>query len=726
MFSQASSTASSSSNVDPLSYELPIDIDPSIDQPTVPVIMFCWVVGQKGGNTVFRCKLCFHQFTGSPILAMTHFDSRMSNQQLKQCKAPLRPALLKEQIKSILDEKKVSEVVISKKRQIIDLSAGTIGACMVKQSKPLADAAVLEFLVTQGLAASFVDSYSFRKLLNAVRDAGPSYLPPSSHALGKDSTRGTNPDGLGLVLHSELVRCRQIKTGMLNGISCIGGTICNDGAKWRKRSLINSVLMTANGPFFCQSTDATGLFKGADYLLKDIKSAIRCVGAENVFIVSLDGACKKTLRLIENEPTMHRIFPQRCTTHGCNLLIADIGKLFKWEITLCVRLVKFVCNHDSVFAILKAIPGALQLLGAVETRFASQIYSSERILADKIYLKEMFHGAAIREYMRRAPQDQNDEYTALQDDLISNAVAWERIRIFVAIEDPFRQLLRISDGHEPNLHLIAYGFEVAKIKSTAAVVAAEAQYPELYPGLKNDVDSIVKKRKKDIVSTLCLAAAMVSPGFVYLPEGDNMYDPEGGKEALMAVIDRYYRGDIVKQIEALKVYQDFREKTGTHFGSERMKYMAQKDSADNFWKVSKLAFTEGSELFKKLVNGYAGQGESERMNKMVKKFRSTERNRQTHIVTSSYMELDIIYKMIRKSTAVRKKAVYIDSLREIIEALKAEYQEEMAEQDEARAGGEVDEVAEEDEVEDAEYAVDAPDEGRNALFDLLIAAAENM
>ena len=154
--------------------------------------------------------------------------------------------------------------------------------------------------------------------------------------------------------------------------------------------------------------------------------------------------------------------------------------------------------------------------------------------------------------------------------------------------------------------------------------------------------------------------------------------------------------------------------------------MAQKDSADNFWKVSKLAFTEGSELFKKLVNGYAGQGESERMNKMVKKFRSTERNRQTHIVTSSYMELDIIYKMIRKSTAVRKKAVYIDSLREIIEALKAEYQEEMAAQDEALAGGEVDEVAEEDEVEDAEYAVDAPDEGRNALFDLLIAAAENM
>ena len=89
--------------------------------------------------------------------------------------------------------------------------------------------------------------------------------------------------------------------------------------------------------------------------------------------------------------------------------------------------------------------------------------------------------------------------------------------------------------------------------------------------------------------------------------------------------------------------------------SERMKYMAANDSADNFWKVSTLVVSEGSELFRKLVNGYAGQGESERMNKMVKKFRTTLRNRQTHAVTSSYMELDMIYKMIRKSTQVKKK-----------------------------------------------------------------------
>ena len=87
-----------------------------------------------------------------------------------------------------------------------------------------------------------------------------------------------------------------------------------------------------------------------------------------------------------------------------------------------------------------------------------------------------------------------------------------------------------------------------------------------------------------------------------------------------------------------------------------MKYLAVNDSVDNFWKVSNFFATEGSELFRKLVNGYAGQGESERMNKMVKNFRTTNRNRQSHAVTNSYMELDMIYKMIRKcgQTSVKK------------------------------------------------------------------------
>lgn len=60
---------------------------------------------------------------------------------------------------------------------------------------------------------------------------------------------------------------------------------------------------------------------------------------------------------------------------------------------------------------------------------------------------------------------------------------------------------------------------------------------------------------------------------------------------------------------------------------------------------------------------------------------------------------------------------------EIIEVLEAEYHEEIEKIAEAALERERDNFLEEDKAEDAECAMDAPNEGRNAMFDLLIAAA---
>jgi hypothetical protein len=185
---------------------------------------------------------------------------------------------------------------------------------------------------------------------------------------------------------------------------------------------------------------------------------------------------------------------------------------------------------------------------------------------------------------------------------------------------------------------------------------------------------------------------------------------------LVAVIDRYNYGEIPKQIQALKLYQDFRGRAG-FFGSARMKTMATTESANDFWKLSTLFATEGSELFRKLVDGYAGQGESERKNKMVKNSRPTDRNRESHIVTSSYMEFYILYKMIQKSEDAAKmtdiNAPYIDSLRDVIAELEAEREQGRGQEPEAVFGGEEEEeINDDDEFDDLEYALDPPVEGR--------------
>ena len=710
----------------PLSKPTPNDADPNVVQPTGPIEKFCFILKKTAaGNNVYRCKICSHEFTGSKVVAATHFERRLSCQKLLKCVGPFPPDL-QEAINAMLTEKLAQDEVSKKKRVFSDLTAtnqsqlvtmfGTMGS-------PLADSAILRFVICQGLSPSLVNSTSFREMIRAIRGAPASYAPPTSHSMGINSVRSTDENGFGKVLSDEIVRCRNLKDRMLNGVSATGGTLCNDGAKWRRRSLINSTLMTTKGPFFCQSTDATGKFKGAQYLLDDIKKAIGAIGPENVFIVALDGACKATLSMILLDPTMNQIFPQRCSTHGCNLLVADVGKLFQWEIMLCVRLVKFVSNHDGIFAIMSTMPNALLLLGAVETRFASQIYSSERILEDKDALKELFYGTPLRTYLSRSPAAQTNEFRSLEEDFISNAITWKRIEAFVDVELPLRQLLRISDGHQPNLPDIAYGFEDASTKSLAAAAVAEEKYPDMYSGLSDSVSAALLKRKKDIVTPLCLAACMVHPRHVYVLNDVPKYEPEGGREAISSVIDRYYRGSNQKQVDALIVYQDFRSKAG-YFGTERTAYIALNETSDNFWKLAAHLHPVGSELFRKLCNGYAGQGESERMNKQVKKFRTTVRNKQTHPVTSAYMELDTIYKMEKRSSDYDRKDCYMTCLREKIAEIEEVHIEEAelaAENDENNVGLENNE---EYEVEDAEYEAELDDHGRNALLLLLQAAAQ--
>ena len=148
----------------------------------------------------------------------------------------------------------------------------------------------------------------------------------------------------------------------------MGGTLVHDGAKNRKRNALNCALQTAKGTFFVQSTNCTGEHKNQDYLYADVKSAIDKIGKENVFIVCMNGACKAVLKLIENDISMHKIFPQRCCTHALELLAADLSKRFEYEITLCIR---FICQHEPLYFFLFGGLDALMLMGVVDTRFVS-------------------------------------------------------------------------------------------------------------------------------------------------------------------------------------------------------------------------------------------------------------------------------------------------------------------------------------------------------------------
>lgn len=404
-----------------------------------------------------------------------------------------------------------------------------------------------------------------------------------------------------------------------------------------------------SGSFFVQSTNVTGIYKDAYYLLADIKKAIGVIGAQYVFVICMDGACKKVLRLVLADPTMQKIFPQRCSTHGCNLLLLDIGKYFLEEIQMCTMLVKFVCNHDGIFKLFSDLPDHLLLMGACGTRFASQVYSCESILQAKDSIKTLWYGPPLAAYMSNAKPEVREQHRILDEGFISEQSMWKKVEVFVNIEVPIRELLRMSDGHKPNLADMSFGYDMAKSKSLKAAKDAELKNPELYSGLEAKVLAKFNKRRIDIVTPLCLAASMIHPKHVYVKSGESKYNPEGGTAAILSVINRYYSGDPAKQNKALSVYQQFREKSGTIFGGPNLTLEAKDGTGEDFWRLASTCCMDeiGCELFRKLINNFAGQGESERWNKNTKKHRTITRNRQSHEITEGYMQLDSMYKIIR-------------------------------------------------------------------------------
>ena len=314
------------------------------------------------------------------------------------------------------------------------------------------------------------------------------------------------------------------------------------------------------------------------------------------------------------------------------------------------------------------IVGSRQLLQTCEVRFASQIYSSERILEDKIYIEQFFTCTAMVDYFNSSHPSAvlTQEFHDLKNTFIFNIEAWEKLKGFVGIELPVRYLLRISDGHTPNLALLARHFELAQNESMTAATL----YSHLFPQVVSYVKSMFQKREKDIVTKLVLAAGMVLPQLVYCL--DNLYSPNGGEAAMTYAIERYYP-DVDDQILALTMYGNFREKTGI-FSEKVIIVYASTRSPDEFWKeVSRRSPSPGSELFRKLCNGFAGQGESDRMNKTVTKIRTTNRNRQNHDVTKAFMQLDSTFKMIEKrKSSYDNSESYICMVRNIIRDIEQE------------------------------------------------------
>ena len=132
---------------------------------------------------------------------------------------------------------------------------------MSNSAKPATDQAVLKFIAENDLAPNILDSSAFKELVKSIALSGVQYVLPDRRKLSLQESEVGSVSVLGSVLAEGLNNSRIQRVEILREIKYIGGTLCSDGAKNRKRAALNSTLMTLRGPFFVRSTDATGMHK---------------------------------------------------------------------------------------------------------------------------------------------------------------------------------------------------------------------------------------------------------------------------------------------------------------------------------------------------------------------------------------------------------------------------------------------------------------------------------
>jgi len=94
------------------------------------------------------------------------------------------------------------------------------------------------------------------------------------------------------------------------------------------------------------------------------------------------------------------------------------------------------------------------------------------------------------------------------------------------------------------------------------------------------------------------------------------------------------------------------------------------------------AYKPAIDFFIRLVTAHAGQGCAERQNKNTKKHRTVVRNRQSHIVTKAYMEIDSVLRMERAIEEGKATMPYLKAVRLEIDAMLEEEEEEEEEGEE--------------------------------------------
>lgn len=520
-----------------------------------------------------------------------------------------------------------------------------------------AERAIMRGLFANSLAPNLLEDQYFKEMLHAVAACGPSFKVPSRKLL---SLCGETPGELVVAgLNEWKVALAQFR----KSVKFSKATLASDGARNGGIDALNSVVVASVGCLGIQSTDVTGCFKDANFIFADLKKAIEVAGGDDIiFIVCLDGAssCKAVLKMVDE--FYSKIFGQRCNTHGWSLLIKDLtnNAIFGGHIKEMHRLIKFITNHSGIYSLFKRVNNdqpvgkPLALFLPCPTRFGTHALVAERVEKDKVPLKRFWNSEELTAWLAHPAQrpvagklNLADEHEELGASAINSLCFWRVNEVYVALTEKVLVPLRLTDTNSPNLVDVVHNFLLARADCVKIANESQSKYPTIFAGFVDMVNRVFDKRSPDICTPLSLAASCINTIANFADPQVNL--PPNAYDHLVTAVKKYFQIEgATVCAEVMAIFSDFRAQRG-FFGEAFMVDIGKRGENGRFWEIA-ATHNPRAAFFCYLANGYAGQGASERMNKVVTKNHTKARNRQVHMNTDAQTKIQMFLRQRQIAT----------------------------------------------------------------------------
>ena len=494
-----------------------------------------------------------------------------------------------------------------------------------------------------------------------------------------------------------------------------GVTLCVDSMTKNDRCTNNSVVCSASGDMFVQSTHTEYDSKNILWHEEDLQRSLDVIGKDLVSFICTDGerACLQAAKNICNavedvdiggvmtKRLKHpKMLHQRCATHGYSLLIKDAFdddttksplRMFERTFALVLEVNEFFRMHRFAMRHRKKVLEKMEgkrprkLARYVQPRYGSIFYVEERFLENWSALEKALIDIVDDGSIGQVDREKAREYKCwLQQKCFRDAV-----RLSVAMLEPIVKALRMTDVKHPNLSLVVEFFFTArkdclkaledawkKLENSEADTQAKEFYARL--GWQQYVDALKQKfneRQKDVISTWAWAANALSAPRNYTVEDEEANEKEfadARRNAVIAVIEREWPEGSEKHTKALIEYDNFAakhdSKRGTGFFGSKLTVDIRFPKGnrnetpqqvcdrrlkqnDTYWMYQQPRGSLLAEISMRLARGFAGQGSAERANKAVARIYTKVRNRQSPVLTDAFLKMRYYIQRLREDAA---------------------------------------------------------------------------